>query len=236
MTIREEMAEYLGPNNWQPGALAHNDVKMAEVMRGYASLAAFQDSKDGLHHWAWRELQDWWLPMVSFAAEYTPAHATLLDYHAATGWVGLRVPGRAVAFADYQTRCSDFLRWRLERRGLEAEFCDLNSGEPERADAVVCIGALGAYPPDAQWDFVQKLAGLGDVVALGLDRRYRGWPLCYPVDAGGLLGQIRETYPVRAERVLHDGNVYMVAFDAPPVEQKRGRRARARPAEKETEE
>ena len=58
--------------------------------------------------------------------------ASLLDYGCGIGSDGLRLlaSGYRVAFADFANPSTEYLRWRLERRGLSAPVYDVDAGGP----------------------------------------------------------------------------------------------------------
>src|SRR3954451_8467124 len=61
-------------------------------------------------------------PYLYDLTDLVPAGARLLDYGCGVGGEGLLLleAGYQVAFADFANPSADSLRWRLERRGLEA--------------------------------------------------------------------------------------------------------------------
>jgi SAM-dependent methyltransferase len=72
------------------------------------------------------------LPYLRELTRALPPGARVLDYGCGIGSDGLLLleAGYRVEFADFDNPSTRYLRWRLERRGLEAEVHDLDAGRP----------------------------------------------------------------------------------------------------------
>jgi hypothetical protein len=99
--------------------------------------------------------------------------------------------GYTPSFADYQTKATPFLKWRLKRRGLKAELYDLKKNEIPRSPLVICFDALERYEPKEQPALIERLAALGDMVIINATRDSFVEPKFYhPLDIPALLDQI----------------------------------------------
>ena len=191
MNSREELAAFLGESNYEARKMLWTPQLENEALRGveFPSVQAFQDTKESLYLYTVREWAEWWIPHMEYIRDRIAPPATVLDYHAATGWIGLAMrPGLQVHHADYQTRCLDFLRWRLKSRGGNGEVYNLEDGAPPQVfDAVVAIDAVWRYKDPM--GFIDNLAQFGLILVLDLDSR-----LVY--DIGKVLAHVSERYKV----------------------------------------
>jgi len=198
---------------WEKDAARYQD---ADEYRRKSKLLIYKQ----LQTW----LSAWRAPYFDFVQEMT-ASIKALDYHCGVGAVGLRLKrhGYQVDFADVKSECTKFLRWRLERRGVEAQVYDLDKDDIPRYPLVVCFEALHYYPPEQQFELVQELARLGERVIINLNTRnvvnfstrpYEQERFCFPVDVAGLLERIGQDFSIVGHRV---SNVYahLVAFQTP---------------------
>src|SRR4051812_32768976 len=72
-------------------------------------------------------------PYVADLTDLVPPGARVLDYGCGIGSDGLLLleAGYQVGFADFANPSTDYLRWRLRKRGLEAPIYDLDAAPPE---------------------------------------------------------------------------------------------------------
>lgn len=75
-------------------------------------------------------------PYLELVARLVAPGARILDYGAGIGSDGLELieAGYRVEFADFDNPSAEYLRWRLERRGLRAAIHDIDAGVPEGFD------------------------------------------------------------------------------------------------------
>src|SRR4051812_18367649 len=71
-------------------------------------------------------------PYLADLTGLVPRGSRVLDYGCGIGSDGLALleAGYEVGFADFANPSTQYLRWRLERRGLEASIYDLDSSPP----------------------------------------------------------------------------------------------------------
>jgi SAM-dependent methyltransferase len=72
------------------------------------------------------------VPYLEALTKAVPAGSAVLDYGCGIGSDGLVLleAGYRVTFADFDNPSTRYLRWRLERRGLEAQIVDLDAARP----------------------------------------------------------------------------------------------------------
>ena len=94
--------------------------------------------------------------------------ARLLDYGCGIGSDGLRLieSGYRVAFADFDNPSTRYLKWRLERRGVDTPVYDIEGDVPGGFDAVYAFDVIEHV--DDPWAFLERLEGLAAVVAVNL--------------------------------------------------------------------
>jgi len=200
----QDLAAYLG-KEYQSGKLAWPHERVVKELAKYKNdWRAFQRDKEALYLYARREDNDeWWLPHLHFLNEVRAERkpATLLALHAVTGWFGVRAG--ADAYADYQTRCTEFLRWRLKRHKSKATVYDLSKGEIPPHDMAFAYDAAHLYADPLE--LAARLASVARLCVLDLDGRR--------LDAPATVERIGERYEIFKVKTA---NVYawLVAFDA----------------------
>jgi hypothetical protein len=140
----------------------------------------------------------------------------VLDYDCGTGWAGLALAGWRFkpSFAGGKTKCVDFLRWRLKRRGLSYPVYDLNKAP--RLPLVVSFDSLLKYK--SAWGAIEQLATAGEIVVFNLHSR---WPIIQgstcAVQVVPLVEQIRQEFTVLSYKIY---NHYAHLFAIQGIERK----------------
>ena len=90
------------------------------------------------------------LPYLRELTACVPPGARLLDYGCGIGSDGLLLleAGYRVEFADFNNPSVEYLRWRLQQRGLDATIHDLKQGVPGGFDAAYAFDVI-EHVPDA---------------------------------------------------------------------------------------
>jgi SAM-dependent methyltransferase len=103
-------------------------------------------------------------PYLDMLAEHLPPGARLLDYGCGIGSDGLRLieAGYRVTFADFANPSVEYLRWRLERRGHEAQILDLDRDVPEGFDLAYAFDVIEHV--DDPVDFLGRMERAADRV------------------------------------------------------------------------
>jgi SAM-dependent methyltransferase len=84
------------------------------------------------------------LPYLEALEAQVAPGARILDYGCGIGSDGLLLleAGYRVEFADFANPSVEYLRWRLERRGLDAPIHDLEEGVPDGFDAAFAFDVI----------------------------------------------------------------------------------------------
>jgi hypothetical protein len=175
MNIREELAEYLG-NNYESHKLHFSNTKLEQMLDKYGGdWSKFEQDKESLYYYVWRDWEEWWLPHLTFARENIPPGASVLDYQAGVGQFGLHLVdhyGMSVGFAEGKNKPGDFLRWRLKQRGVKEKVQLLDDAAPQ--DVVMAFGVAGRYGDELE--FINHLSSFGDLLIFDLDSRQSDVP------------------------------------------------------------
>jgi SAM-dependent methyltransferase len=103
------------------------------------------------------------LPYLETLVKRVPPGARVLDYGCGIGSDGLLLLelGYDVEFADFANPSTEYLRWRLARRGLDARVHDLDRDVPGGFDAVFSFDVIEHVPdPMAFMVALEARAGL----------------------------------------------------------------------------
>ena len=127
-----ELREYLG-DRYDERRLRDYE---AEVDREYAELGSedelYRRSQAYLYNLTAFAMSGTKLAYLELLEKHVPRGSRLLDYGCGIGSDGLWLleRGYRVTFADFANPSTEYLRWRLERRGHEAAIHDLDSDPP----------------------------------------------------------------------------------------------------------
>lgn len=106
-------------------------------------------------------------PYVADLTDLVARGSRVLDYGCGIGSDGLLLleAGYDVGFADYANPSTDYLRWRLGKRGLEAPIYDLDSSPPEPGwDAAYSFDVIEHV--DDPFGFLTNLERLANLVVV----------------------------------------------------------------------
>jgi glycosyltransferase involved in cell wall biosynthesis/SAM-dependent methyltransferase len=142
--------------------------------------------------------------------------ARVLDYGCGIGADGLRLAagGYDVSYADFANPSTEYLKWRLRRRGLEADVYDLDEDDiPAGFDAVYSFDVL--EHAEDPFEFLRRLEELGALVAVNfLEERADDTDLHHELPIPELLGYAERRgllryrrYHGRSHFVVYRGNV-----------------------------
>ena len=111
--------------------MAHQAVVDAERAAAPDEATFYRTSEHYLYDLTVFAMSGTKAPYLAELRALVPAGGGLLDYGCGVAPDGLRLAraGYAVAFADFDNPSTAYLRWRLERRGLECPVYDLDHDE-----------------------------------------------------------------------------------------------------------
>jgi SAM-dependent methyltransferase len=141
---RVELEDYLG-QDFDLDRLQRYQVTLDEEFEGCGDEAAFYRTARGyLYNLTAFAMTGTKLPYLRALTEIVPPPARLLDYGCGIGSDGLLLleAGYEVEFADFDNPSVEYLRWRLERRGLDAPVHDLDAGVPGGFDAAYAFDVI----------------------------------------------------------------------------------------------
>ena len=137
--------------------------------------------------------------------------ARVLDYGCGIGSDGLRLlsAGLAVEFADFANPSVDYLRWRLQRRGLHAAVHDVEKHVDGGFDVVYCFDVIEHV--DDPFAFLANLERLGTIVVVNfLEPTPHDVHVHKPLPISDLLKHTVERGLISYR--LHHGRSHLVAY------------------------
>jgi SAM-dependent methyltransferase len=158
-----ELREYLG-GGYQHRRLQQYDLTLEQEFGAFDDEASFYRSSESyLYNLTAFAMTGTKLPYLSELVRRVPRGSRLLDYGCGIGSDGLLLSelGYRVEFADFDNPSVEYLRWRLETRGIEAPVHDLDKGVPGGFDAAYSFDVIEHVPdPFAFLGEVESRAGL----------------------------------------------------------------------------
>jgi SAM-dependent methyltransferase len=153
------------------------------------------------------------LPYVRELTRRLAPGARLLDYGCGIGSDGLLLldAGYRVEFADFANPSTEYLRWRLKRRGLDAPIHDLAVDVPSGFDAAYAFDVIEHVPdPFAFLGEMERRARIVEVNFLAPEPGDQDLHHELPISA--LLGHVA-THRLHFYRVLH-GRSHVVLYES----------------------
>jgi SAM-dependent methyltransferase len=129
---RRELEAYLGEAYDHERLVRYEEQLEDELDRIGDEAALYRKSEAYLYNLTAFAMTGTKVPYLDELVRAVPPGARLLDYGCGIGSDGLALldAGYRVAFADFDNPSTRYLRWRLERRGLEAPVYDLDREDP----------------------------------------------------------------------------------------------------------
>jgi SAM-dependent methyltransferase len=143
-----ELREYLG-DGFDLDRLWHYEEQLdAEFAQSDGEAAFYRSSQGYLYNLTAFAMTGTKLPYLEALVAHVPPGARLLDYGCGIGSDGLLLldAGYRVEFADFANPSTDYLRWRLRRRGLQAPIHDLDGHVPGDFDLAFAFDVIEHVP------------------------------------------------------------------------------------------
>lgn len=184
-----DLQDYLG-DAYDPRRLeAHAQAVDAERAAATDEEAFYRTSQSYLYDLTVFAMSGTKAPYHAEIRALLPDGGRLLDYGCGIGADGLRLlqAGYQVAFCDYANPSTDFLRWRLHRRGVEAPVFDLGAGRvPGGFDLAYSFDVIEHV--DDPFAFLAGLEARASLVAVNLLEEEEGdTDLHRPLPVGAIL-------------------------------------------------
>jgi SAM-dependent methyltransferase len=163
-----ELREYLG-DAFDLVDLQQSDARILEEFADATDEATFyRRSESYLYNLTAFAMTGTKLPYLEELTRRLPAGARVLDYGCGIGSDGLLLLelGYDVEFADFANPSTEYLRWRLARRGLEGKVHDLDRDVPGGFDAVYSFDVIEHVSDPVA--FMKELESRADLVAVNL--------------------------------------------------------------------
>jgi SAM-dependent methyltransferase len=164
----DELREYLGVG-FSLASLQQSDARVDEEFAAAADEASFyRESEAYLYNLTAFAMTGTKLPYLEQLTAHVERGARILDYGCGIGSDGLLLleQGYRVEFADFANPSTEYLRWRLARRGLEAPVHDLERHVPDGFDAAYSFDVIEHVPDPLA--FLAELERRARLVAVNL--------------------------------------------------------------------
>ena len=146
----QELRAYLGAEYRRENLENYQHLLDAEVNAVGDETELYRTSRAYLYNLTAFAMTGTKLPYLRRLVEHMPPGSRVLDYGCGIGSDGLLLleAGYDVEFADFANPSTEYLRWRLERRGLAAPIHDLDGSVPDGFDAAYAFDVI-EHVPDA---------------------------------------------------------------------------------------
>lgn len=162
----EELAAYLGPDFDERQLWDHHGILEAEFDAAPDDATFYRTSQAYLYDLTAFAMWQTKIPYLDALRTLVPRGATVLEYGCGIGSDGLKLAadGYRVAFADFDNPSTRFLKWRLDRRGVDARVYDVEGDVPGGFDAVFAFDVI-EHVEDPR-GFLSMLEQRADIVAV----------------------------------------------------------------------
>lgn len=163
----EELREYLGASYDQARLERYEEAVDQELAEVGDEATLYRTSEMYLYNLTAFAMSATKLPYLQDLVDLVPPGARILDYGCGIGSDGLMLleAGYEVGFADFDNPSTRYLRWRLERRGFQAQIFDLDKEPPPPGWAAAYSFDVIEHVDDP-FGFLAVLEGLAGLVVV----------------------------------------------------------------------
>ena len=209
-----ELVEYLGDAYDRDRLVHYARTLETEAEQAPDEGALYRTSEAYLYNLTAFAMTQTKAPYLATLARAVPPGGRLLDYGCGIGSDGLALmeAGYRVAFADFDNPSVRYLRWRLERRGLEAEIYDLDRDEiPSGFDLAYAFDVIEHV--DDPFAFLAALERAARLVLVNfLEEDEDDTQLHRSLPIGALVGHAAR-HGLRRYRRFHGGRSHLVLYE-----------------------
>jgi SAM-dependent methyltransferase len=211
-----ELEEYLGDAYDEAHLRRWQEAVDEELARIGDEQALYRTSQMYLYNLTVFAMSRTKEPYLADLADLVPPGSRVLDYGCGIGSDGLLLleAGYDVGFADFANPSTEYLRWRLRKRGLEAPIYDLDSAPPAPGwDAVYAFDVIEHV--EDPFAFLGELERLAKLVVVNFLEPVPDEPeVHHELPLGALLDHV-STRRIRRYRHYH-GRSHLVMYEDRP--------------------
>ena len=210
-----ELREYLGAD-FELSLLQQYERTLAEEFAGCRDETRFYRTSRGyLYNLTAFAMTETKLPYLSELVGLVPPGSRLLDYGCGIGSDGLLLleAGYRVEFADFSNPSTEYLRWRLHHRGLQAPIHDLDGEVPGGFDAAFAFDVIEHV--DDPFAFLTEMERRSRIVEVNLlETEMHDQDIHRELPIGAILRRAAGLRLLRY-RIVH-GRSHLVAYESEP--------------------